>query len=211
MHVNTFLSTLVVLTAPFVATAADAEKPAPGFEFVTCGSTIKLTHRPTAYKLHSHDVKYGSGSGQQTVTGMWLKDDINSYWLVKGAHDKPCVRAFPIKCGDTIRLTHVTTKKNLHTHLFTAPMSGHQEVSAFGDNGVGDGGDNWVATCSTGKWKRMEDVALKHVDTGRFLTASHQYKFNRPIEGQLEVAAKGWEDRETVWFADEGLFMKAQE
>jgi hypothetical protein len=32
---------------------------------VTCSSAVKLTHKATTFKLHSHDVKYGSGSGQQ--------------------------------------------------------------------------------------------------------------------------------------------------
>jgi len=56
---------------------------------VTCGSVIKLSHIPSGscvpatpvlllcqhrrclsgYRLHSHEVKYGSGSGQQSVTG----------------------------------------------------------------------------------------------------------------------------------------------
>ena len=59
---------------------------------VTCGSVIKLSHIPSGlqsatghslkmhqncscppgYRLHSHEVKYGSGSGQQSVTGFIL-------------------------------------------------------------------------------------------------------------------------------------------
>ena len=36
-----------------------------GFQHVTCGSVLKLVHTQSNYRLHSHDVKYGSGSGQQ--------------------------------------------------------------------------------------------------------------------------------------------------
>jgi hypothetical protein len=36
---------------------------------VTCGSMIKLRHLATSFRLHSHQVAYGSGSGQQSVTG----------------------------------------------------------------------------------------------------------------------------------------------
>jgi hypothetical protein len=32
---------------------------------VTCGSTFKLLNQQSGDRLHSHDVKYGSGSGQQ--------------------------------------------------------------------------------------------------------------------------------------------------
>lgn len=35
----------------------------------------------------------------------------------------------PIKCGDSIRLLHVSTRKNLHSHLFASPLSNNQEVS----------------------------------------------------------------------------------
>ena len=36
-----------------------------GYEFVTCGSAIKLQHASSLYRLHSHEVAYGAGSGQQ--------------------------------------------------------------------------------------------------------------------------------------------------
>ena len=32
---------------------------------MTCGSTFKLVNQQSGDRLHSHDVKYGSGSGQQ--------------------------------------------------------------------------------------------------------------------------------------------------
>ena len=41
----------------------------------------------------------------------------------------------PVECGATIRFQHVTTRKFLHSHLFSSPLSGSQEVSAFGENG----------------------------------------------------------------------------
>ena len=41
----------------------------PGFQQVTCGSVLKLVHSQSNHCLHSHDVKYGSGSGQQVKFG----------------------------------------------------------------------------------------------------------------------------------------------
>ena len=35
------------------------------YEYVTCGSALKLLNTGHNVRLHSHDVKYGSGSGQQ--------------------------------------------------------------------------------------------------------------------------------------------------
>lgn len=44
------------------------------FDSVTCGSVIKLTHTQSGFKLHSHEIPYGTGSRQQSVTafpGTW--------------------------------------------------------------------------------------------------------------------------------------------
>lgn len=51
---------------------------------VTCGSVVKLVNVQTKARLHSHDVKYGSGSGQQSITGMTNSDDVNSHWQLLG-------------------------------------------------------------------------------------------------------------------------------
>ncbi|KAF4360326.1 hypothetical protein G4B88_012544 [Cannabis sativa] len=48
---------------------------------ITYGTTLKLMHERTKFRLHSHDVPYGSGSGQQSVTGFPNVDDANSYWV----------------------------------------------------------------------------------------------------------------------------------
>lgn len=47
---------------------------------VTCGSVVKLENNSKPkVRLHSHDIKYGSGSGQQSVTAA-ENQDTNSYW-----------------------------------------------------------------------------------------------------------------------------------
>lgn len=46
----------------------------------------------------------------------------------------------PVKCGQTIRLMHLATKRNLHSHHFSSPLSHNLEVSAFGEDGEGDEG-----------------------------------------------------------------------
>ena len=55
-----------------------------GDEPVTCGSVIKLMNVQSKIRLHSHDVRYGSGSKQQSVTGMPNTDDVNSHWQILG-------------------------------------------------------------------------------------------------------------------------------
>ena len=51
-------------------------------EQITYGTVLKLMHEKTKFRLHSHDVPYGSGSGQQSVTGFPNVDDSNSYWVI---------------------------------------------------------------------------------------------------------------------------------
>ncbi|XP_067142446.1 stromal cell-derived factor 2 [Centruroides vittatus] len=174
---------------------------------VTCGSVIKLLNNNYKARLHSHEIKYGSGSGQQSVTGTDVQEDINSHWVIKGPNGKHCTRGEPISCGDTIRLEHLITQKNLHSHLFSSPLSGNQEVSAFGDKGDGDSGDHWVVTCNGQYWDRKEDVRLKHVDTDAWLSISG-HTYGRPIRNQLEVCAVNYPDSSSYWRIAEGVFIK---
>lgn len=71
----------------------------------------------------------------------------------------------PIKCDSIVRLEHSATKKNLHSHLVSSPLSGKQEVSAYGEKGEGDTGDNWIIICSNDFWERDDTIILKHIDT----------------------------------------------
>merc|ERR1712142_1236113 len=75
---------------------------ARGPQQVTCGSVLKLQNVYHKVRLHSHDVKYGSGSGQQSVTGTEVKEDVNSHWAIKGKHGTACKRGEHVKCGSTI-------------------------------------------------------------------------------------------------------------
>lgn len=56
----------------------------------------------------------------------------------------------PVKCGQTIRLMHLATKRNLHSHHFSSPLSHNLEVSAFGEDGEGDEG--------TGRMSRTDNA-----------------------------------------------------
>jgi len=75
----------------------------------------------------------------------------NTLWWVRPANhpsegeypaNQTCQLAEPIPCGTTIRLTHLETMKNLHSHGVKSPLTSQQEVSAYGEgDGKGDGGD----------------------------------------------------------------------
>ena len=103
------------------------------------------------YFLHSHAITYGSGSQQQSVTGLENEHDTGSLWSLKeGEGEDMCATGEKIRCGSTVRLEHMSTARNLHSHKFDSPVSGRQEISAFGENGEGDTGDNWELECESG-------------------------------------------------------------
>jgi dolichyl-phosphate-mannose--protein O-mannosyl transferase len=170
--------------------------------FVTCGSIIKLRHASTQARLHSHNIPYGSGSGQQSVTGNPSNSDPNSYWLVQGPFGKPesCQPGTTLKSGDIITLHHVRTGMNLHSHLHRSPITGQQEVSCF----TGDTGDNWKVD-TTGLWKRDAVVRLIHADTGKWLH-SHNHKYGHPINGQQEITCFHEQNKDNNWVAAEGIY-----
>ncbi|KAF5288024.1 hypothetical protein FQA39_LY15553 [Lamprigera yunnana] len=176
--------------------------------YITCGSVFKLMNSDYRVRLHSHDVKYGTGSGQQSVTGTELQEDVNSHWLVKAATGEICARSDIIKCGSTIRLEHLATNKNLHSHYFSSPLSSNQEISCYGDNGEGDSGDHWIVVCSGDYWSRDDSVMLKHVDTSQYLAASGR-SFGRPINGQMEIVGVHSSSGSVHWQAAEGVFLHA--
>ncbi|XP_075215554.1 stromal cell-derived factor 2 [Lycorma delicatula] len=176
-------------------------------KYVTCGSVLKLFNTGYKVRLHSHDVKYGTGSGQQSVTGTEVQEDVNSHWVIKSETKKHCVRGEPIKCNSVIRLQHLVTSKNLHSHHFPSPLSGNQEISAYGNDGEGDSGDHWIVVCDNDFWERDEEIMLKHDDTNVYLSATGQ-TYGRPINGQHEIVGVDWPNGNQVhWKAMEGLFI----
>lgn len=99
--------------------------------------------------LHSHPSTYPDGSKQQQVTTYSFKDS-NNNWMIKQPRDifggiaKGEEGVTLVRDGDIIRLSHLMTGRNLHSHPINAPISTkHWEVSAYGTEEVGDFQDNW--------------------------------------------------------------------
>lgn len=51
--------------------------PEISYDYVTCISSLKLINSYHSVRLHSHDVKYGSGSGQQVILYYFLLNFYN--------------------------------------------------------------------------------------------------------------------------------------
>uniref|UniRef100_A0A0C9S7P0 TSA: Wollemia nobilis Ref_Wollemi_Transcript_7994_1308 transcribed RNA sequence n=1 Tax=Wollemia nobilis TaxID=56998 RepID=A0A0C9S7P0_9CONI len=175
---------------------------------ITYGTVLKLMHEKTKFRLHSHDVPYGSGSGQQSVTGFPNVDDANSYWVVQPIPDFSAQQGDAITSGTIIRLQHMRTRKWLHSHLHASPITGNLEVSCFGGEGQSDTGDYWRLEIE-GKgnvWMRDQKIRLQHVDTGGYLH-SHDKKYTRIAGGQQEVCGITKKHPDNVWLAAEGVYL----
>ncbi|XP_022905943.1 stromal cell-derived factor 2 [Onthophagus taurus] len=202
--IDLFISFFLVNTICNFSTIAGAKQ-----RYVTCGSVVKLMNSDYRVRLHSHDVKYGTGSGQQSVTGTEVQEDVNSHWAIKAGTGEVCQRGKPIPCGSVIRLEHITTNKNLHSHHFSSPLSGNQEISCYGDDkGEGDTGDHWMVVCPGDSWTRDDNIMLKHIDTNQYLAASGK-TFGRPINGQMEIVGVRSTSGSVHWQAMEGVFLHA--
>ncbi|CAD6196281.1 unnamed protein product [Caenorhabditis auriculariae] len=201
---------IVALASMFVVLFLSIAGSVLGEDLVTCMSVLKLMNANEGSRLHSHDVKYGSGSGQQSVTGVKSSDDINSHWQIFPALTESCHRGDSLECGSKLRLKHLSTGCFLHSHHFQGPLSKqYQEVSCFGSEKESDTGDHWTLMCNEDVWSESDQVRFKHVDTGVYLALSGQ-QFGRPISGQREVVGTDSLTNGGVWKAAEGVYVVHQ-
>ena len=180
-----------------------SEPPLPATPDLAYGMQLKLQHKGTGCRLHSHDFGCPGGSKQQQVTGFYGEDD-NDWWRIKAAHgEAEPLAGTHVEDGDVIRLQHVATGRNLHSHSIASPVTNQQEVSAFGEGGHGDTNCNWRVRLG------QDDhgaIRLHHVNTGR--GADHHYLHSQGIllpplgQGhcrQGEVTVFGGKDRDDLW------------
>ncbi|XP_078479374.1 LOW QUALITY PROTEIN: protein O-mannosyl-transferase 2-like [Lampetra planeri] len=150
-------------------------------EFLAYGSTVTVKNlRIAGGYLHSHWHLYpeGVGAKQQQVTA-YLHKDYNNLWLVNRPADTKSLSETPdlVRHGDIVRLEHVETTRNLHSHLQEAPLTKkHFQVTGYG-NGTGDANDLWqVEVCGGQKGDLVKVLRSKvrflHQATGCVLIPS---------------------------------------
>ncbi len=170
------------------------------------GDIVKIRHVLTNTHLHSHAVNYThtGTSGQQQVTAFSGSDD-NDYWIIKRKHGNNRGDGY-IRHGDIIRLEHLNTRRNLHSHQGRpSPLSNQQEVTCFGTNGNGDDNDNWrVEVEGGGEWTVLINrVRLIHVNTNTALHSHEGWASPDLTTGQQEVTCYGGRDDNDWWMLTE--------
>ncbi|TFK63763.1 glycosyltransferase family 39 protein [Pluteus cervinus] len=131
--------------------------------------------------LHSHIQTYPVGSNQQQITCYHYKDS-NNDWIISPRWDQPAYDPNGemqfIKHGDVIRLQHVPTTRNLHSHTVVAPVSKQNyEVSCYGNSTVGDIHDYWQVEV-------VDDIKRGHKDkVDRIHSLTTRLRFKHQILG----------------------------
>lgn len=171
--------------------------------------------------LHSHVQTYPTGSSQQQVTCYHYKDE-NNDWIILPTWSEPNYDPNSelryLLDGDIIRLSHVPTTRNLHSHNVVAPVTKlNKEVSCYGNSTVGDHHDYWVVEVvddiHRGKAKAKASGArihslttrlrFKHKTLGCYLRAANavlpQWGFKQIEVSCVEPANTSPEDAHTYW------------
>jgi dolichyl-phosphate-mannose-protein mannosyltransferase len=165
----------------------------------------KLTFKNYGYGgglLHSHVQTYPVGSLQQQVTCYHYKDENNNFWIYPPWGDKPLDLESELKFlqdGDVIRIVHVPTTRNIHSHAVAAPVTKENyEVSAYGNLTVGDVHDHWVVEV-------VDDMLLgKKRNVDRIHALTTRMRFRHQILGCYLKAANvplpqwGWKQIEVT-------------
>ncbi|GBM93855.1 Protein O-mannosyl-transferase 2 [Araneus ventricosus] len=185
------------------------------------GAIVSLkNYRTGGGYLHSHWHLYPEdiGARQQQVTAYSHKDE-NNKWMIKkfdSEHDLSSNNT-PVELvmnGDLIRLEHVVTRRNLHSHKEVAPITKrHQQVTCYGENGIGDANDVWkIEIIGEDRRTPISTVTSKfrliHYLTG---CALHSHSKQLPKWGyeQMEITCNpNLRDSNNFWNVEDNHFPK---
>ncbi|XP_030754503.1 protein O-mannosyl-transferase 2 isoform X2 [Sitophilus oryzae] len=181
---------------------------------VAYGAVVTLkNHRTGGGYLHSHFHLYpeGMGARQQQITTYTHKDD-NNKWLIKKYNTEEIDGVEIVRSGDLIRLEHVATKRNIHSHKEHAPITKkHYQVTGYGENGVGDANDVWRVIVQDAK-DGTEITAVKsklkfvHYLQSCVLTTSGKQLPKWAYEQQEVSCNPNLRDPNGLWNVEENIF-----
>ncbi|XP_053969988.1 protein O-mannosyl-transferase 2 [Anastrepha ludens] len=176
--------------------------------------TIK-NHKTGGGYLHSHLHLYpkGLGARQQQITTYTHKDD-NNKWIIKPYNKKAFVDIKYVQHGDLIRLEHVASKRNLHSHDEQAPVTKrHLQVTGYGEDGQGDANDIWRVLLVDNKQNTsVKTVTTKfllvHYMQNCALTASGKQLPKWGFEQQEVSCNPNIRDKNAIWNVEDNLNKK---
>ena len=187
-------------------------------QFVAYGATVTIkNHRTGGAYLHSHWHLYpeGIGARQQQVTTYSHKDD-NNKWRIKKYNEESTENSEPIeyvKNGDLIRLEHLVTERNLHSHNEMAPITKkHFQVTCYGEKGIGDANDVFRIEFETGNNGQSLEAVKTRFKLVHYLMNCAIYSHNKQLPKwafeQLEVTCTPnvFDTKNTLWNVEDNYF-----
>lgn len=178
------------------------------------GAHISLkNHRTGGGYLHSHQHLYPAevGAAQQQITTYTHKDE-NNRFLIK-PYDKESVDGVVfVRSGDLVRLTHVHTGRNLHSHREKAPVATkYMQVTGYGEDGIGDANDVWKVVISGGKdGDEVQTVKSKlmfvHYLQACVLTTTGNQLPKWAYEQQEVACNPNLRDKNALWNVEDNIF-----
>ncbi|ORX86312.1 hypothetical protein K493DRAFT_192443, partial [Basidiobolus meristosporus CBS 931.73] len=143
---------------------------------IKIGSKIALKHNMTGRFLatsYNAPTNNNGGSGQPLLYCSGWNAGSEEYWQVIPANGEVLVPGHPLEYGTYIRLRHVETKRQAHSHNgLKALRSSQQEATAYGGETATDNNDHWIVEKyggGHGSWNASDVIAFRHAETGRYL------------------------------------------
>ncbi|KGG50597.1 hypothetical protein DI09_62p10, partial [Mitosporidium daphniae] len=187
------------------------------------GSIVTIRHFSQKSFLHSHSHLYPEGSEQQQVT-LYPFSDLNNEWIVLPRYPDPFRKQYrwnmwpgnlsaphdldpfvPLRNGDRIRLVHHLTRRSLHSHVVSPPLSNkehHWEVSCYGllddVRSFGDTNDDWIIRITDSQGNELNDAdedevfnAFRAKNRYDEMPIASQYIFALPDQYSESVSGDG--------------------
>lgn len=175
-------------------------------EILLYDDILVIADTTNRHTLHSHGLKYETGSKKQQVTAFSGRDD-NDNWVIKGRHEsgKKHKHTGEVKYFDVIRLKHVGTKKYLSIHTgHAAPVSSDNQEVCVAKKKHDE--VNWVIEPAedygSESWNPQHEIRLRHEATGLYLHVSG-YNFDLGNgDSQGEVIAAGKNESSDKWYVE---------
>ena len=189
---------------------------------ITYGSSLRIQNTITKFYLSSFGMNWSTGSGLQIVTAVESDKETNSLFTIKeGEGYQPKTNGESVLCGDIIRLEHINTSKNLHSHAYKSFVTDSQEACAFGEDGQGDVNDNFRISCYKQKNNDVitgkTEFFLQHVPTEQYLYINYKTSMYNdrncrgcPIRGQREVSLTTKKDKQCLWKVMGGIIFSSE-
>ncbi|CAB4060018.1 POMT [Lepeophtheirus salmonis] len=174
---------------------------------VAYGAIITLkNHRTAGGYLHSHFHLYPEGI--DSLLKKWNDESSNEV-------DKNSDNSIDLlRHGDLVRLEHVITARNLHSHHEPAPMSKKMfQVTGYGENGTGDANDVWKVEIIGGNEGDAvktvtSKIRLHHYFVKCVLTTTTKTLPKWAYEQQKVTCNPTLRDPNSMWNVEDNFFPK---